>query len=165
MAATTRASRSPRPDWRQRLALERQAAIQRQLEERPEPYEPCSRPDFMSVTPGPECLPGLGAERALRRSPRIEDRVHVTDEQEPRPGANHPRHGADDGRAQAAFRIGVRHDLRSNIRQKPGHECGDLFDPGRGVAAAIDVHEALAIGQVGGSRRGRKPRWPSARRR
>ena len=44
-------------------------------------------------------------------------------------------------------------DLGAEVGEEPGHERRDLLDPGRGIAAAVDVHEALEIGEVGRARR------------
>ena len=108
----------------------------------------------MSVTPGPVGDAVLDAERPLRRGPRVEDRVHVADEQDPRrrragrrtsPTTVSPSRPAGSGR-------------RSTVGAEAGEEAGrpapTSLTPGRRVAAAVDVDEALEVGEVGRQVRG-----------
>ena len=58
----------------------------------------------MSVTPGPVAMPSVDAERPRGRGPRVEHRVHVADQEDPRPaGAALERR--DHGVAEPARRI------------------------------------------------------------
>ena len=91
----------------------------------------------------------LDPERALGGGPRVEDRVHVADQQ---------RRAAPPGRpSNVATTVSPRRPAGSGRRSTVGAELGqerrdpaaDLVDAGRRVAPAVDVDEPLEVGEVG----------------
>ena len=90
----------------------------------------------------------LDAERALGRGARVEDRVHVPDEQRTRRAgpAVERRH---DRRPEATGGIRPRLDARPELGQEVGDPTPDAVDAGRRIAAAVDVDETLEVGEVG----------------
>ena len=107
----------------------------------------------MSVTPGPVATPLREPERARGRRPGGEDGVGVPDEQRPRT-ARFAREDRLDGVAEPAGRVGVPGHGAAEPREAIGRPGGHLVDPVAGVAAAVDVDEALEVGEQGRLRRG-----------
>ena len=81
----------------------------------------------MSVTPGPIGDAVLDPERPFRGRARVEDRVHVPDQQDPRAvgAAAERRHkrGPQDARW-----VGTRLDLRAEVGQEGGDPAADRVD-------------------------------------
>ena len=108
----------------------------------------------------------VDAERPLGGGARIEDRVHVADQQDAR--AVRPAvEGGDQRGAQAAGGVRPVLDLGAQIGEERRHPAPDRVDAGRRVAPAIDVDEARQVDQVGRhvgtdhGRAGRRARRPT----
>ena len=102
-------------------SLERQTAAFG--DDRLERVETGQQPRLHVGHAGPVGGPFLDAERALGRGPRIEDRVHVADEQGPRP-ARPSLEGRDDRVAEPAGRVGpdstmAPSSVRNAVTQRP----------------------------------------------
>ena len=103
----------------------------------------------MSVTPGPVRDAVLDAERALGGGARVEHRVHVADQQDARPARPSRRTWPTTvSPSRPSGRAGPRRVAPSPSR-KPRGPAPDLVDAGRRVAPAVDVDEALEVGEVG----------------
>ena len=88
------------------------------------------------------------AERPSGRGARLEHGVHVADEQDP--CATGPSlEGAEHGAAEASVGIGPVLDPGAEALQEPARPAPDLVDPGGDVAAAVDVHQVLEVGEEG----------------
>ena len=86
-------------------------------------------------------------ERPLRDRARVEHRVHVADQQQRRTAAAAPdAERADDG--VAVCLVGQHLDIRAQIPERRRDPAADLVHAGLGVRTAVDVHQALEIGQV-----------------
>ncbi len=79
----------------------------------------------MSVTPGPERLAIRDPERASGRGARVEDRVHMADEQRPAPAGPAPELADDRVAERGVF---VARDGRAEPFHEPGHPAPDLVD-------------------------------------
>ena len=109
-------------------------------------YRPASRPDFMSVTPGPYATPSSMRNGRGGRRPGVEDGVHVPD----RAGPAAPRRDPRTCRRPcpvAAFRIRPMLHGGAETLEEPARPRADLVDARRRVAAAVDVDEVLEVGQ------------------
>ena len=83
-------------------------------------------------------------ERSVGGGPRIEHRVEVADQQDPR-RASTALEGRHHRVADAAGRVRPALDRRAETAQELGGPASDLVDAIGGVAAAIDVDEALEV--------------------
>ena len=102
----------------------------------------------MSVTPGPVGDAVLHPERTLGHGPRVEDGVHVPDEQRPRT-VGPPIERGDDRRAEAARRVRPRLDRRPELRRgSSATQRPTSSTPAGRVVAAVDVDQALEVGEV-----------------
>ena len=131
----------------ERQAFEGQAATRR--EDRLDRVQAGQQPRLHVGDPWPVGHASIDTERARGRGPRVEHRVHVADQQDPRT-AGRSAERRDDRGAIAAVGIGSAVDLGAEPREERGGPATDLVDPVRGVRAAVDAHEVLEIGEVVG---------------
>ena len=90
----------------------------------------------------------IDAERSFGRSPRVEDRVHVADQQDPR-AIGLAAEGRHDRVAEAPLGIGPDIDVGAEVRQEARRPAPDLVHALGRVRPAIDVDELLEILEVG----------------
>ena len=102
----------------------------------------------MSVTPGPWATPSSIAERPLGHRARVEDRVHVADEQDPRRRRAGPSNVATTVSPSRPVGSGRRSTVAPSADRNAGDPAADLVDAVRRVRAAVDVDEALEVGEV-----------------
>ena len=93
----------------------------------------------------------IGPIRPLGGRSRVEDGVHVADEEQPRPlpgDATH--HDVPESRPIALRLVGDALHARAEATERIGDERGDLVHPVGGVRAAVHVHHSLQLGEVDG---------------
>ncbi len=150
--------RRRRPDLLVRVrdedeALERQATeLTHQGLDRVQPRQ---QPRFhVSDTGSPGDAVGDG-ERAIGGGARIEDGVEVPDQQDPRRTGSTVE-GRDDRVPEATGRVAAALDVRAKSGEEVGRPAADFVDALGGIAAAVDVDQALevpeVVRQVGGHR-------------
>jgi cyanophycin synthetase len=116
---------------------------------RSERVEPGEQPRLHVGHAGSVGSLAIYAKRPLGGGSLVEHGVHVADEQQPRPGAGFATEVADDRRTQALLGIGPSFDFGTDVREESSDEPTDLVDSLRRVAPAVDVDEALEIGEEG----------------
>ena len=141
--------RRRRPDLLVRVRDERQAferqparAIARSA------YSPARSPAFMSVTPGPVAMLPSSRNGRAAGGARLEHGVHVADQQDPR-ATGAALEGADHGAAEASVGIRPVLDPGADALHELARPAPDLVDARRDVAAAVDVHQVLEVGEEG----------------
>ena len=96
---------------------------------------------------------GVDAERPGGGGAGVEDRVHVADQQDPRPAGRPVEAGRRSSSRSRPDGSGRGLDVRADVRQEAGDEPADLVDAVLRVAAAVDVDEPLEVGEEGRLRR------------
>ena len=95
---------------------------------------------------------GVDRVRSLAGRARVEDRVHVADEQHPRPARRpqRPVKRGDDRLPEPSGRVRPFLDPGAERAEESRDEAADLVNALGRVRAAVDVDEALEVGQIGG---------------
>ncbi len=113
-------------------------------------YSPASRPGLHVGDARPVGDAVVDPERPFGDGARVEDRVHVADEQDARPAGAAVERGHDAWRPSRPAGSGRVSTSRRRARsRKAATQRPTASTPGGRVAPAVDVDEALEVGEVG----------------